>query len=89
MKGKPQIEKKKYFFNEQSTKAFSPPPPIGLVVKRTATNLKKIVKKVLFSLVDNPLPPPSPSYWSFHKKNNFFAASLSGMISTPHLSWEA
>ena len=34
-------------------------PPLGLLVKRTAKNSTKI-KKVIYSLVDNPLlPPPS------------------------------
>ena len=46
--------KKSSFFCGQSTKAISP-SSLGLVVKRTA---KKKKKKVLVSLVDNPLPPP-------------------------------
>ena len=32
--GEPQ---KKFFFSGKSIKAFSPPPPLGLVVKRKAT----------------------------------------------------
>ena len=34
--------KKVIFSSGQSTKAFSPPTSLGLVVKRTATNIKKI-----------------------------------------------
>ena len=45
--------RKKISFSGQSIKAFSP-PPLCLVVKRMATNLKK---KVVYSSVDNPLPP--------------------------------
>ena len=48
-------QKKVLLFSGQSTKAFSQ-PHLGLVVKRAAT--KKKLKKVLFSLVDIPLPPP-------------------------------
>ena len=60
--GKPQ--KKVLYFSGASTKAFSPPD----------TNLKE---KVLFSLVDNPLPPPLPLLVDCHyNKKGFFVASL-------------
>ena len=44
-----------------------PPHPLGLVVKRTATDLKKKKenKTNIFSLVDNPLPPPPPLFAAF------------------------
>ena len=45
--------KKVIFFSGQSTKDLS--PPLGLVVKRTATNKKKTNKKKLFFFSGQPL----------------------------------
>ena len=52
---------KKYLFIGQSTKSFSipPPPPFGLVVKRTAKDLK--TKQKYFFLSEHSTPYPSPS----------------------------
>ena len=53
-----------YFFSGQSTKAFSTPPLVLMV--------KKTFKKVIFSLVDNPLPPTPHLVDCPLKKGTFF-----------------
>ena len=63
--------KKKSFFRGQSTKAFSPPPLLGLDVKK---RLQKNQKKKYF-LVDNPLPAPPLSGQS-SKKNFWWGSAI-------------
>ena len=63
-------------------------PLLGLVVKRTITNIKKKHKKVIFSLVDNPLPPPPPSGLSTEKK--FFCGfpkEIQSFVNNFHLNF--
>ena len=55
------LRKKVPFFSGQSTKVFNHPPPPHLVVKRTATNFNKNIKKTISLSVHCPL-----------KKKNFF-----------------
>ena len=61
------------------------PSPLGLVTNRTSykekkrrkkKKRKKTLNKVIFSLVDNPLPSPSPLSGLPTNKKTFFTASL-------------
>ena len=71
-----EVAKKVLFFSGPKTKAFTP-PPLGLVVIGTfGPKYINIFKKVIFSLVIGPSPPPPVLVVRPLKKELLFAASL-------------
>ena len=67
---------KKAFFLVDSPNKFLAPPPLGLMVKRTVTNLRQKTFKVFFFHSGQPLAPFLPLSGLSTKKEHFFCGFL-------------